>query len=77
MLRSALRCLALTRRAMTDVDDKTRHTMWSYAEIFYHSLIIFRAKEAVVLQKPAVYFKSAVNKLKKVEGKSYTPMAAA
>jgi Mg-chelatase subunit ChlD len=41
------------------------------------SLIIFRAKEAVVLQKPTVYFKSAVNKLKKVEGKSYTPMAAA
>jgi len=41
------------------------------------SLIIFRAKEAIVLQKPTVYFKSAVNKLKKVEGKSYTPMAAA
>jgi Mg-chelatase subunit ChlD len=41
------------------------------------SLIIFRAKEAVILQKPTVYFKSAVNKLKKVEGKSYTPMAAA
>ncbi len=41
------------------------------------SLIIFRAKEAVVLQKPTVYFKSAVNKLKKVQGKSYTPMAAA
>ncbi|MHA1486743.1 MAG: ATP-binding protein [Promethearchaeota archaeon] len=41
------------------------------------SLIIFRAKEAIVLQKPTVYFKSAVNKLKKVKGKSYTPMAAA
>ena len=41
------------------------------------SLIIFRAKEAIVLQKPTVYFKSAVNKLKKVQGKSYTPMAAA
>ncbi|MBY9011499.1 MAG: ATP-binding protein [Candidatus Lokiarchaeota archaeon] len=41
------------------------------------SLIIFRSKEAVILQKPTVYFKSAVNKLKKVEGKSYTPMAAA
>ncbi len=41
------------------------------------SLIIFRAKEAIVLQKPTVYFKSAVNKLKKVEGRSYTPMAAA
>ncbi len=41
------------------------------------SLIIFRAKEAIILQKPTVYFKSAVNKLKKVEGKSYTPMAAA
>ena len=41
------------------------------------SLIIFRAKEAIVLQKPTVYFKSTVNKLKKIEGKSYTPMAAA
>jgi len=41
------------------------------------SLIIFRAKEAIVLQRPTVYFKTAVNKLKKVQGKSYTPMAAA
>ena len=40
-------------------------------------LIIFRGKEAVVLQKPTVIFKYAVNKLKKIEGKSYTPMAAA
>ncbi|MFW9899601.1 MAG: ATP-binding protein [Candidatus Thorarchaeota archaeon] len=40
-------------------------------------LIIFRGKEAVVLQKPTVNFKYAVNKLKKIEGKSYTPMAAA
>ena len=41
------------------------------------ALIVFRGKEAVVLQKPTVNFKMAVNKLKKVEGKSYTPMAAA
>lgn len=41
------------------------------------SLIIFRGKEAVVLQKPTVYFKTAVNKMNKIEGKSYTPMAAA
>jgi len=40
------------------------------------ALIIFRGKDAVVLQKPTVNFKMAVNKLKKVEGKSYTPMAA-
>ena len=41
------------------------------------SLIIFRGKEAYVLQKPTVQFKSAITKLKKIEGKSYTPMAAA
>jgi len=40
------------------------------------SLIIFRGKEAIVLQKPTVYFKNAVNKLKHLEGRSYTPMAA-
>ncbi len=41
------------------------------------SLIIFRGKDAVVLQKPTVYFKNAANKVKNIEGKSYTPMAAA
>ena len=41
------------------------------------ALIIFRGKNAVVLQKPTVNFKMAVNKIKKIEGKSYTPMAAA
>lgn len=41
------------------------------------ALIVFRGKEAVVLQKPTVNFQLAVNKLKKLEGKSYTPMAAA
>ncbi|MHA1194728.1 MAG: ATP-binding protein [Promethearchaeota archaeon] len=41
------------------------------------SLIIFRGKEAIVLQKPTVNFKSAIGKLKKIEGRSYTPMAAA
>ena len=41
------------------------------------ALIVFRGKKAVVLQKPTVNFKMAVNKLKKLEGKSYTPMAAA
>jgi magnesium chelatase subunit D len=41
------------------------------------SLIVFRGKEAVVLQNPTVHFKNAVNKLKHLEGKSYTPMAAA
>jgi len=41
------------------------------------SLIVFRGKEAVVLQNPTVNFKMAVNKLKSLEGKSYTPMAAA
>ncbi|MHA2473234.1 MAG: VWA domain-containing protein, partial [Promethearchaeota archaeon] len=41
------------------------------------SLIVFRGKEAVVLQNPTVNFKMAVDKLKSLEGKSYTPMAAA
>ena len=41
------------------------------------ALIIFRGKEAMVLQKPTVNFKYAISKLKKLEGKSYTPMAAA
>jgi len=41
------------------------------------SLLIFRGKEAVVLQKPTVHFKTAIQKMKKIEGKSYTPMAAA
>lgn len=41
------------------------------------ALIIFRGKEAIVLQKPTVNFKSAVNNLKRIEGKSYTPMSAA
>jgi len=41
------------------------------------ALIVFRGKSAIVLQKPTVNFKMAVNKLKKIEGKSYTPMAAA
>ncbi|MGQ4873495.1 MAG: ATP-binding protein [Promethearchaeia archaeon] len=41
------------------------------------ALIVFRGKEAVVLQKPTVNFKAAIAKLKKIEGKSYTPMAAA
>ncbi len=40
------------------------------------ALVVFRGKDAVVLQKPTVNFKLAVNKLKKIEGKSYTPMAA-
>ncbi|MFX1302198.1 MAG: ATP-binding protein [Promethearchaeota archaeon] len=41
------------------------------------ALIVFRGKKAVVLQNPTVNFKMAVNKLKRIEGKSYTPMAAA
>ncbi|MHA1149870.1 MAG: ATP-binding protein [Promethearchaeota archaeon] len=41
------------------------------------ALIVFRGKEAIVLQKPTVNFKQALMKLKKLEGKSYTPMAAA
>jgi len=41
------------------------------------SLIMFRGKQAIVLQNPTVYFKTAVQKMKKIEGKSYTPMAAA
>jgi Mg-chelatase subunit ChlD len=41
------------------------------------SLIVFRGKESVILQKPTVYFKSAASKIKNIEGKSYTPMAAA
>ncbi|MBY9005889.1 MAG: ATP-binding protein [Candidatus Lokiarchaeota archaeon] len=40
------------------------------------SLIVFRGKEAVVLQKPTVSFQNAIKKLKNLEGKSYTPMAA-
>ncbi len=41
------------------------------------SLIVFRGKDAIILQKPTVYFKNAASKLKSLEGKSYTPMAAA
>ncbi len=41
------------------------------------SLLVFRGKQAIVLQEPTVHFKTAINKLKKIEGKSYTPMAAA
>ncbi len=41
------------------------------------ALIIFRGKEAIVLQKPTVNFKTALGKLKHIKGKSYTPMAAA
>ncbi|MFW9940299.1 MAG: ATP-binding protein [Candidatus Thorarchaeota archaeon] len=41
------------------------------------ALLVFRGKQAVVLQKPTVNFKMAINKLRKIEGKSYTPMAAA
>ncbi len=41
------------------------------------SLIVFRGKESVVLQKPTVNFQMAIRKLKKLEGKSYTPMASA
>jgi Mg-chelatase subunit ChlI/Mg-chelatase subunit ChlD len=40
------------------------------------SLIVFRGKQAIVLQNPTVNFQLAVNKLKRIEGKSYTPMAA-
>ncbi len=39
-------------------------------------LIVFRGKEAVVLQKPTVSFQNAIQKSKCIEGKSYTPMAA-
>ncbi len=41
------------------------------------ALIVFRGKDAIVLQNPTVNFNMAINKLKKIEGKSYTPMAAA
>ncbi|MFW9938589.1 MAG: ATP-binding protein [Candidatus Thorarchaeota archaeon] len=41
------------------------------------SLLIFRGKESIVLQNPTVYFQNAIKKLRKVEGRSYTPMAAA
>ena len=40
------------------------------------SLIAFRGKDAVVLQKPTVSFRKAIRKLNSLEGKSYTPMAA-
>ena len=40
------------------------------------SLITFRGKEAIVLQKPTVSFQNAIHKLKSIEGKFYTPMAA-
>lgn len=40
------------------------------------SLIAFRGKEAIVLQKPTVSFRKAIQKLNSLEGKSYTPMAA-
>ncbi len=41
------------------------------------ALIMFRGKEAIILQKPTVSFQSAILKLKDIEGKSYTPMASA
>ncbi|MFX1276216.1 MAG: ATP-binding protein [Promethearchaeota archaeon] len=41
------------------------------------ALIIFRGKEAIILQKPTVSFQNAISKLKDIEGKSYTPMASA
>jgi Mg-chelatase subunit ChlI/Mg-chelatase subunit ChlD len=41
------------------------------------ALLVFRGKDAIILQKPTVNFKNAIGKLKKLEGKSYTPMAAA
>ncbi|MFX1238584.1 MAG: VWA domain-containing protein, partial [Promethearchaeota archaeon] len=41
------------------------------------SLIVFRGKDAFVLQKPTVNFKNAASKLRALDGKSYTPMAAA
>lgn len=41
------------------------------------SLIVFRGKDAFVLQRPTVNFKEAIRKLKNMEKpKSYTPMAA-
>ncbi len=40
------------------------------------ALIIFRGKDAIVLQKPTVSFQNALRKLKNIKGKSYTPMAA-
>ncbi len=40
------------------------------------SLIVFRGKDSIVLQKPTVSFKNALRKLKNIEGRSYTPMAA-
>lgn len=41
------------------------------------SVIMFRGKEAIVLQKPTVALKTAIRKIHKLEGKSYTPMATA
>ncbi len=41
------------------------------------ALIVFRGKDAHVLQQPTVSFQRAIGKLKNLEGKSYTPMAAA
>ena len=41
------------------------------------SVIMFRGKDAIVLQKPTVALKTALGKIKKLEGKSYTPMATA
>ncbi|MBN1213803.1 MAG: ATP-binding protein [Candidatus Lokiarchaeota archaeon] len=40
------------------------------------SLIVFRGKEAITIQKPTVSFQNAIQKLKNIESKSYTPMAA-
>lgn len=41
------------------------------------SLVVFRGKDAFVLQRPTVNFKEAIRKLKHMEKpKSYTPMAA-
>ncbi len=40
-------------------------------------IIMFRGKDAIVLQKPTVALRNALSKIKNIKGKSYTPMAFA
>lgn len=41
------------------------------------SIMIFRGKDAIVVQKPTLALRTALGKIKDIKGKSYTPMATA
>jgi Mg-chelatase subunit ChlI/Mg-chelatase subunit ChlD len=41
------------------------------------AIIMFRGKDAIVIQKPTLALRTALSKVKNIEGKSYTPMSTA